>query len=59
MNIDKLVKLCDEYFKDPFVQRYAGGIYECMYCGTTMIRDHGAHHSTECPVTRYAEIMKE
>lgn len=59
MNIEKLIKLCDEHFKDPFVQFHSGGTYECMYCGTTMIDERGAHHSAQCPATRYAEILRE
>ena len=57
--IRDLLDLCNDEFINPFIQPYAGSNHECMYCGAMRGSKDEAHHSTDCPVTKYTELIQK
>lgn len=52
---DELIKLCNEFFIDYYVQEYSGANYTCLFCGATQ---ESKIHGEYCPVTIYAKIKE-
>lgn len=54
--IKDLLDLCNDNFINPFVQLYAGGGAQCMFCGAT----NSSHHLVkDCPVIKYQDIVNK
>ena len=55
--ISGLLEILDELLEDPFVQEYAGGNFECMYCGKMYRRNAPVLHNNGCPCLKYNDLI--
>lgn len=55
--INDLLKLCNNWFVNPWVKPYAGANDECMFCGCYRNENH--HSAADCPVIRLRDIAEK
>jgi len=58
--LENLESICENWFRYPMYQTYAGSNFECQFCGCTRDRYGGEDHSVaDCPHMKYLEYKGE